>query len=165
MSRTRLEQVINEFNLYREEARGLRLEEIVERMKKNIQVQIKGKEGYFTISYIGKDPQIVTLVANKLASLFIEENLKMREQQAQGTSEFLSLELNSTRAKLEEQEKMLTEFKRKFMGELPEQRDANLRVLDQLQMQSQRINESVKGAQDRKVIMQKQLSDFELLRA
>ena len=58
---------------------------------------------------------------------------------------------------------MLTEFKRKFMGELPEQRDANLRVLDQLQMQSQRINESVKGAQDRKVIMQKQLSDFELL--
>ena len=169
MSRTRLEQVINEFNLFQKEAKSLSREEIVEVMKKNIQVQIKGKEGrgeyqgYFTISYIGKDPRIVTMVTNKLASLFIEENLKMREQQAQGTSEFLSIEMNATRARLEEQEKALTEFKRKFMGELPEQRDANLRVLDQLQLQSQRINDSLKGAQDRRVIIQKQLSDFELL--
>jgi polysaccharide chain length determinant protein (PEP-CTERM system associated) len=163
MSRTRLEQVITEFNLYREEAKSLHREEIVELMQKNIQVQIKGKEGYFTISYIGEDPRTVTLVTNKLASLFIEENLKLREQQAQGTSEFLSIELKSTKAKLEEQEKHITEFKRKFMGELPEQREANLRVLDQLQMQSYRISDSIKAAEDRKVILQKQLSDFEIL--
>jgi polysaccharide chain length determinant protein (PEP-CTERM system associated) len=103
------------------------------------------------------------MVTNKLASLFIEENLKMREQQAQGTSEFLAIELDFTKVQLEQQEKNLTEFKRKFMGELPEQRDANLRVLDQLQLQSQRINDSLKGALDRRVIIQKQLSDFELL--
>jgi len=163
MSRTRLEEVINEFNLYLEERKSLRLEEIVESMKKNIQVEIKGKEGYFTISCTGKDPKVITLVTNKLALLFIEENLKMREQQAQGTSEFLAIELNATKVKLEEQEKDLTDFKRKFMGELPEQRDANLRVLDQLQMQSQRINDGLKGAQDRRVIIQKQLSDFEML--
>ena len=86
MSRTRLEQVIQEFKLYSEEAKSLSLEEIVESMRKNIQVEIRGKEGYFTISYIGKDPKTVTMVTNKLASLFIEENLKLREQQAQGTS-------------------------------------------------------------------------------
>jgi protein tyrosine kinase modulator len=169
MSRTRLEQVINEFNLYREEAKSLRREEIVELMQKNIQVQIKGKEGrgeyqgFFTISYIGKDPRTVTLVTNKLASLFIEENLKLREQQAQGTSEFLSTELKATKAKLEEQEGIITEFKRKYMGELPEQREANLRVLDQLQMQSQRIGDSIKSAQDRKLLIQKQQQDYDML--
>jgi len=63
----------------------------------------------------------------------------MREQQAQGTSEFLTIELNITRKKLEEQERAITQFKKQNMGELPEQRDANLRVLDQLQMQYQRI--------------------------
>src|SRR4030042_5275915 len=161
MSRTRVEQVISEFRLYSEEARSLPAERVVELMRKNIQVEIKGKEGYFTISYIGKDPRTITLVTNKLASLFIEENLKFREQQAQGTSEFLMVELTATKTKLEEQEKDLTQFKKQFMGELPEQREANLRVLDQLQIQYSRIGESIRSAQDRKLILQRQTSDFE----
>jgi polysaccharide chain length determinant protein (PEP-CTERM system associated) len=162
MSRTRLEQVISEFKLYSEEAKSLSQEEIIELMRKDIQVEIKGKEGYFTISYTGKDPRIVTMVTNKLASLFIEENLKLREQQAQGTSDFLSVELNATRAKLEEQEAALTQFKKQFMGELPEQREANLRILEQLQLQSQKISDNLKAAQDRKVLIQKQLSDIKI---
>ena len=162
MSRTRLEQVISEFKLYQEETRSSSLEEIVELMRKNIRVEIKEREGYFTISYIGKDPKVVTVVTNKLASLFIEENLKLREQQAQGTSEFLSNELQATKTKLEEQEKMVTRFKTQFMGELPEQREANLRVLEQLQLQYQRNSDSLRAAQDRRLIIQKQLSDLEL---
>jgi uncharacterized protein involved in exopolysaccharide biosynthesis len=162
MSRTRLEQVISEFKLYSEESKSLSQEEIVELMRKNITVEIKGKEGYFTISYIGKDPRIVTTVTNKLASLFIEENLKLREQQAQGTSEFLSIELNAMRTKLEEQEGAITQFKKQFMAELPEQRDANLRILEQLQLQSQKISDNLKAAQDRKLIIQKQLSDMKI---
>ncbi len=163
MSRTRLEQVISEFKLYSDETKSLTLEEIVELMRRNIGVEIKGKEGYFTISYRGKDPKIVTLVTNKLASLFIEENLKLREQQAQGTSEFLSIELKANQAKLEEQEKNLTHFKRQFMGELPEQRESNLKVLEQLQFLYQRIGEALRSAQDRKLVIQKQLSDTELM--
>jgi polysaccharide chain length determinant protein (PEP-CTERM system associated) len=165
MSRTRLEQVISELKLYSEEGKSKSKEEIVELIRKNIQVEIKGKEGYFTISYIGKDPRIVTTVTNKLASLFIEENLKLREQQAQGTSEFLSVELNATKAKLDEQEKTITHFRRQYSGELPEQRDANLKVLEQLQLLYQRIGESLRSAQDRKLVIQKQLSDTELLLA
>jgi len=159
MSRTRLEQIISELGLYREEARSSSLEGIVELMRKDIQIEIR-REGYFRISYIGKDPMVVAMVTNKLASLFIEENLKLREQQAQGTSDFLSTELEATKAKLEEQEKMVARFKRQFMGELPEQRDANLRILEQLQLQYQRVSDSIRAAQDRKLFIQKQLSDL-----
>ena len=162
MSRTRLEQVIAEFKLYPGESKSLSPEEIVESMRKNIRVEIRGREGYFTISYIGKDPKIVTMVTNKLASLFIEENLKLREQQAQGTSDFLSVELNAMRTKLEEQEGTISDFKKKHMSELPEQRDANLKILEQLQLQSQKVNDNLKAAQDRKVIVQKQLSDMKI---
>jgi polysaccharide chain length determinant protein (PEP-CTERM system associated) len=164
MSRTRLEQVISEFKLY-SEAKSVSREEVVELMRKNIQVELKGKEGFFSISYIGKDPRVVTTVTNKLASLFIEENLKLREQQAQGTSEFLSVELNATKVKLDEQEKTITHFRRQYSGELPEQREANLKVLEQLQLLYQRIGESLRSAQDRKLVIQKQLSDTELLLA
>ncbi len=162
MSRTRLEQVIAELKLYSVEAKSLSQEEIIEFMRKNIQVEIKGKEGFFAISYIGGDPRIVAMVANKLASLFIEENLKLREQQAQGTSDFLSIELNAMRTKLEAQETTITDFKKQHISELPEQRDANLKILEQLQLQSQKINDNVKAAQDRKVIIQKQLSDMKI---
>ena len=162
MSRTRLEQVISEFKLYSEEAKSLGQEGAIELMRNNIEVEIKDKEGSFTISYVGQDPRIVTMVTNKLASLFIEENLKLREQQAQGTSDFLFVELNATRAKLEEQEATITAFKKQHISELPEQRDANLKVLEQLQLQSQKISDNLKAAQDRRVIIQKQLSDMKI---
>ena len=164
MSRTRLEQIIKGLNLYPEELKSSKMEGIVAMMQKKIEVQIKGRDsGYFNISYIGKDPQIVTQVTNKLASLFIEENLKLREQQAQGTSEFLSSELKATKVKLEEQEKIVSDFKKKSLGELPEQRDANLRLLDGFQAQYQRIGDSMRAAQDRKLMLEKQLAEIQAL--
>jgi len=165
MSQTRLEEVISEFKLYPEEANSKSKEEIIGLMKRNIKVELKGKEGYFNISYTGKDPRTVMRVTNKLASLFIEENLRFREQQAQGTSDFLSVELNATKAKLEEQENAILKFKRQFSGELPQQQGANTQVLQQLQLLYQRIGESLRSAQDRKLIIQKQISDTELLLA
>ena len=165
MSRTRLEQVINEFGLYKDESKNLAREEVVELMKKDIKVELPTKreeKGYFTISYIGKDPKVVTAIANRLASLFIEENLRLREQQAVGTTEFLASELTTKKAKLEELEASVTQYKRQHMGELPEQRDTNLRILEQLQNQYQRVGENLRAAQDRKLFLQKQLSDLEL---
>jgi polysaccharide chain length determinant protein (PEP-CTERM system associated) len=164
MSRTRLEQVINEFGLYKSESKNLTREEIVEKMQKDIKVELptkKEEKGYFTIGYISKDPNMATAIANRLASLFIEENLKLREQQAVGTTEFLTSELTTKKAKLEELEAAVTQYKRHHMGELPEQRDTNLKILEQLQMQYQRVGENLRAAQDRKLFIQKQLSDLE----
>ena len=165
MSRTRLEQVINEFGLYKNESQDMAREEVVALMQKDIKVELptkKEEKGFFTISYSGKDPNVVTTVANRLASLFIEENLRLREQQAVGTTEFLGNELNSTREKLEKLEELVSQYKRRHMGELPEQRDTNLKLLEQLQNQHQRAGENLRAAQDRKLFLQKQLSDLEL---
>jgi uncharacterized protein involved in exopolysaccharide biosynthesis len=164
MSRTRLEQIIAEFNLYPERAQSSSMEGIVDEMRRRIDVEIQSKEGKedsFTLSYVGQDPKVVTLVTNKLAFLFIEENLRFREQQAQGTTEFLSTELNATKAMLEKLEKAITQFKEQHMGELPEQQEANLRVLEQLRMQYDRIGDNMRTLQDRKSLFQKQLSDLE----
>ena len=165
MSRTRLEQIISELKLYQKERRHRSQEEVVALMQKNIKVELptkKDEKGFFTISYIGSDPNVTTTVANRLASLFIEENLKIREQQAVGTTEFLSNEVTSAKAKLDQMETEIAQYKRKYMGELPEQRDTNLKILEQLQSQYQRVGESLRAAQDRKLYIQKQLSDLEL---
>ncbi len=134
-------------------------------MRRNIKVELPSrrdeKQGYFTVSFIGDDPQVVTSVANRLASLFIEENLKIREQQAVGTTEFLAGELVLAKEKLDNMEAAVTRYKRQYMGQLPEQQDTNIRILEQLQTQHQRVSESLRAAQDRKLFIQRQMTDME----
>jgi polysaccharide chain length determinant protein (PEP-CTERM system associated) len=167
LSRTRLEQIISDLNLYQKERKSLSREEVVALMQKDIKIELPTKKeetkGFFTISYIGRDPNIVTTVANRLASQFIEENLKLREQQAAGTTEFLATEMAASKAKLDELETAVTQYKRQYMGELPEQRDSNIKILEQLQNQYQRISENLRAAQDRKLFLQRQMADMELL--
>jgi polysaccharide chain length determinant protein (PEP-CTERM system associated) len=165
MSRTRLETIITEFRLYEKERKHLSKEEIVELMRKNIKVELPTKrdeKGSFAISFISNDPNTATAVANRLSSLFIEENLKIREKQASGTTEFLTNELVESKAKLDQMEASVTQYKRRFMGGLPEQRDTNLKILDQMQNQNQRISESLRAAEDRKLFIQKLLADMEM---
>jgi len=158
MSRRNLEKIIEEFHLYKKEKATLSQEEIFDLMRQNIEVKVMGKDA-FTIAYMGSDPKTVMGVTNTLASLFIEENLKVREQQAEGTSEFLVSELAEAEKELEKQEKDLKEFKGKYMGALPQQMDANLRTLDRLQLELQSTNEVLRNAEDRKIFYEKQLAE------
>ena len=120
-----------------------------------------GGNNAFSIAYVGADPLIVMKVTNLLASLFIDENLRIREQQAEGTSEFLAIEHAEAKKELEKQEMALKEFKERHMGALPEQMTINLRTLDRLQIELQTINDGLKSAEDRKLLYQAQLTDLE----
>src|SRR5712691_8125238 len=127
MSRTLLSQVIEEFKLYQSEVRQYGLETVIEDMRKNVKVQTVSAAGplgksveAFSISFAHEDPMTAMKVTAKLTSQFIDENLRVREQLTQGTSEFLAQELKRAEAALETQEQAISEFKRKHMGELPQ---------------------------------------------
>ncbi|MBI2875814.1 MAG: hypothetical protein HYY20_02910, partial [Candidatus Tectomicrobia bacterium] len=160
MSRTRLQRIIDDFHLY-PAARGAKApEEIIEIMRQDIELQVKGKNS-FAISYQGQEPRMVMMVANQLASFFIEENLRVREQQAEGTREFLESQLKQLREKLMEQERAVQAYKEHYMGELPSQQDANLRMVDQLQLQLQGNQETLRGVEERKFLVERQLAGQE----
>ncbi len=181
-SRTNLERIIREFGLYGEDSIEMRggvlsrllrsaglkkadrptMEDMVERMRKDIEVKIIGADrrtggDAFSISYTGRDPVLTMEVTNTLASMFIEKNLRIREQYAEGTSEFLASELEKAKEELERQEAALRRFKEEHMGALPEQLDANLRTLDRLQLELQSVNNSLKTTLDRKTFIEEQL--------
>ena len=161
LSRTRLEKIITEFNLYPNRVKSASMESVVELMRKDIEIDFPKTEkekNSFTISYIGKDPRLVVQVTTKLASMFIEENTKRREQQAQGTTEFLGAELKTQKEKVEKAQQAITIYKSRYINELPENRDANLKVFEQLQLNSQKIGEAVRAAEDRKLIIENQLA-------
>ena len=143
LSATRLQRIIDSLNLYPEEKKKSAREDLIDRMRKDISVSVVSDFGgsqdlqAFRISYSGENSRLVAQVTNELASLFIEENLKAREQQATGTTEFLQNQLQETRQTLEAQEAKLKDFKLKHIGEMPEQQTADLQILGQLQSQLQ----------------------------
>jgi len=160
LSRTRLERIIQDFNLYPDERKTGIMEEVVEGMRKDITVQVV-KGDAFRVSYAGRDPRTVMRVTERLASLFIEENLRDREILAEGTNSFLETQLDDARRRLIEQEKKLEEYRKRFSGQLPTQTDTNLQSIQNTQLQIQAIVESLNRDKDRRLLLQRQIADVE----
>jgi polysaccharide biosynthesis transport protein len=159
LSRTRLMAIMNELDLFQEERKGTPVEAVVERMRERIEVDVirggrgRGSAEAFTISFVHEDPRMAMLTVSRMASFFIDENLRAREQQAVGTSEFLETQLQETKARLEEQEEKVKQYKLEHMGELPQQAHANLNMLTRLQEQARMNAESLRFAKDRKILL------------
>lgn len=141
LSLSNLEKIIDQFGLF-EESEGVNkdiyLEDKIEAMRRRITVnlsRVRSGADAFTISYKGGDPERVMRITNTLTSFFMDENLKLREAQAIGTSEFLDAELEKTRIKLVEREQQLSSYRMQNLGGLPDELDTNLRTLDRLQRQ------------------------------
>ena len=142
LSRSRLQALITRYGLYANLRKTEPDEVVVERMRGDIWLDLRnadtrgrGSTIAFAISYRGRDPDTVAQITNTLASFYIEENLKARERQATGTAQFLSAQLEETRARLDEQERRVSEFKKRYAGELPQQLVANMAAVEQLNTQ------------------------------
>ena len=160
-SRTSLERIIEQFNLYPEARERLPMETVVEAMRKKIQIDspTTASANTFVLSYEGADPILITKVVNALANMLIEENLKLRETQARGTAEFLSEELEKVYRELKHREEELKQYKTEHMGELPEQRDSNLAMLQRLNEEIETLQENIRSAEDRKLLLQRQIAE------
>ena len=169
LSRSRLEQLISRFGLYPDLRRRVSPEELIERMRKDIQLdlrsaEVKGTERRATIAfalrYRGSDPQTVAVVTNTLASFYIEENLKVRERQAASTSEFLRIQLEQVKAKLDQQEKQVSEFKKRYAGELPQENEVNLATLERLNTQLRLNTDNQARVLERRAILDRQMAEM-----
>jgi polysaccharide chain length determinant protein (PEP-CTERM system associated) len=160
LSRTRLEAIINDLNLYAgQQKEGVPRENIVDTMRRHIQIEVFANHNAFRISFEGDTPQMTQQVTGRLASLYINENLKIREQHATGTTEFLENELQKAKRRLDQQDAQIQKFKQEHMGALPEQQDANMRALDGLRFQQQTVSMALSAAKERKLSLEKQVSE------
>src|SRR2546427_2572608 len=173
LSRSRLEALITRFGLYPDSSKRVSAEEVIERMRGDIKLELKGVEARgqreatvaFAIKYLGGDPQTVAQVTNTLASFYIEENLKVRERQATGTAEFLKVQLEETKKRLDGQERLVSEFKRRYLGELPQQMETNLASLDRFHIQLRLNSDNQTRAMERRAALLSQLAEGDCLRS
>lgn len=155
-SRTSLEKVILEFDLYSGMREELPIEDVIEFMRRQIQIS-PTKGDVFQVSYYGSDPRKVLRVTNSLASKFIEENLKYREESASKTSEYIANELQLAKTSLDQQELAMRDYKLKFYNELPEQRKINVDRANTLQVKLQGVQNNIQELERTKIVLQEQI--------
>jgi polysaccharide chain length determinant protein (PEP-CTERM system associated) len=156
-NRENLERLIAELGLYPELRKQKSMADAVERVRRDMKVQKQG-DSIFSILFHYSDPVKTAQAANRVAELFIDDSLKQRETQAQGTSTFLESELEETKKRLEIQEGRIAAFKRAYMGQLPEQSETNLRTIETLQSKLEIDMAALDKAEQRKLYIQGQIA-------
>ncbi len=132
LSRTRLLLIIDKLHLYEDSHRQTSPDEKVERMRKDIDIELVRHGDQitaFNIFYSARNPHIAQQVTSELTDLFINENLRVRQQQSEDTTKFIGTQLENARVNLAEQEAKVREFKGEHEGELPSQEASNLQIL------------------------------------
>ncbi len=158
LSRSRLLEVITQFDLYPALRRQASPEGVVERMRRDIQLLFKevrestGRDATiaFSLRYRGRDPETVAKVTNALAALYVKENARLSEQQATGATEFLRVQLEEVKQQLDDQERRISDFKLRHSGELPDNQAANLAALERLNSQVRVISDRQLRAMERR---------------
>jgi polysaccharide chain length determinant protein (PEP-CTERM system associated) len=156
-NRENLERLIAELGLYPGLRKRGSMADAVELARRDMKVQKQG-DSIFGIVFHYTNPAKTAQAANRVAELFIDDSLKQRETQAQGTSTFLESELLETKKRLEIQEGRIAAFKRLYMGQLPEQSETNLRTIETLQSKLEIDMAALDKAEQRKLYIQGQIA-------
>jgi len=171
----RLTKIIQDNNLYPALRRTKPMSEVIDRMRRDIKVDVpddKERRGdresrsvVFTLGYAATDPGVAVRVTNTLAWLFSEGNRHMRQQQAAGATEFFDNQLRELRDRLNAQEQKITAYKEAHLGELPEQREVNIRTLERLQQQLSIARETNRRAVERRQNISQSLNELDVAAA
>lgn len=169
--RSNLEKIIQDFNLFTEpKYESMFIEDKIDELRGRITIELisrgkrpnwqwQGNEDAFSVSVEDRDPEKALKITNVLTSYVIDENLRARETEAIGTSDFIQEEMDFIRVELVEKEQKLKEYREKYMGGLPEQLDSNLRMLDRLQERLTAKQAGLLNAKNRLEILESQISE------
>lgn len=158
LSSTRLLEVIQKFGLYPELIQKRGRDAAVIEMRRQIKIQTahatSSGPSSFTLTFKAGNPKTTAAVANELANSFILKNLSNREQQVQGTTSFINDELERARADLDTQEAQLRVFRMAHLGEMPEQMNANVQAIGQLQAQYESVSDKLAQLESEKMLIE-----------
>jgi polysaccharide chain length determinant protein (PEP-CTERM system associated) len=169
LSRSRLQAIIEKLNLYAEDRGKKHIEDLVERLRDSIDVSlmqpmagsVDRQPPGFHVNVTFNDPGIAQQICTEISSMFMEQNSVSRIDQATDTSKFLTKEVEDAKAKLDEQDAKLAQFKRQYLGSLPEEQQSNLSLLTALNTQLEAATQAVGRAQQDKAFNESLLNQQE----
>jgi succinoglycan biosynthesis transport protein ExoP len=128
LSRDRLRELIERFNLYPELRRQGSLDEVLTQARQDIQWKPNGPEQVsgrsktvtFTLTYTGDERQQVSEVTNAVAGFYASYNGQMRSAEAQTATGYYKSQLDTARARANETQVKLNSFVTANQSQLPQ---------------------------------------------
>lgn len=173
MTRSNLMQIVDTYGLYVRQRKLETTEEILERMRRDIKLDlvtadvIDRRSGNrtsaaiaFTLSFDSESPEKAQKVANELVSLYLNENLKNRKHQVEETSSFLAEEAARLSAHISEIEGRLAEFKKRNAGRLPQLAQLNMQLADRADSELADVDRQLLGLEERRFYLEAQLAEM-----
>ncbi|HYY69227.1 MAG TPA: Wzz/FepE/Etk N-terminal domain-containing protein [Terriglobales bacterium] len=166
LSRTRLQHLVEQFGLYKEDARRVPMEKLVERLRKSIKVRAlnpmpgtRSQEmpGFYVEVTLG-EARLAQRICAEILSMFMEQNSRVRQQQAEETTQFLTKQLDEAKAKLDDQDAKLAAFQRRYTGELPEHQQTSLTLLMSMTPQLETVTQALNQARQEKTFTESLLN-------
>jgi len=169
LSRSRLQPIIEKLNLYAEDRNKRHMEDLVDRLRQSIDVSLMEpmpgsmdrQPPGFHVSVTFNDARIAQQICTEITSMFMEQNAIRRTQQANVTTQFLTQEVEEAKHKLDEQDAKLAQFKRQYLGSLPEEQQSNLSLLTGLYTQLEAATQALSRAQQDKAFNETLLNQQE----
>ncbi len=158
LSRSRLEPIIRQFGLFPKDATRKPMEYLVAELQKAIEVtpilpmaetRANNLPGFY-VNVTLNDPRTAQQVCNTITSMFIEENVHLRQQHSEDTTQFLAQQLTEAKAKLDDQDGKLAAFKTRYLGSLPDEQKTNLDLLAGLTSQLDAATQALARAEQDK---------------
>jgi polysaccharide biosynthesis transport protein len=172
LTTTQLAALIEQFTLYADQRETKTMDEIIAIMRSEIKLEPVSVEIAdrrtgrtatatiaFTLSYEGKDPGKVQKVANTITTLFLEEDLKVRKDQASSTYEFLEREMERVQRDVAEYENRLATFKQQHVNTLPELYQVNMQALENVQRTIDRTRENLRSLREKESTLEAELAN------
>ena len=175
LSRSSLEPVIRQFKLYSADINKKSMDELVARLQDAIEVTpiaplaetgAKDLPG-FSVSVTLDDPHRAQDVCAQVTSMFIQASNGDTIARSQQVTQFLTQQLAEAKRSLDEQDAKLAAFKSRYLGALPDDEQANLNVLAELNTQLDASSQALARAQQDKTfaesLLQQQLAQLQPL--
>lgn len=160
LSRTSLERIIGEFDLYPELRQTYVMEEVVRRMAEKITTDVSvSRNDAFIVGFTADDPFKAQQVAERLGQLFIDQSLSYRTSLIEVTTAFLDTQLEEKRRELQDVEQRLANYQRQHAGELPSQQMANIQHLQNANLRVQAAVDTINRARERRLTLERQIAD------
>jgi polysaccharide chain length determinant protein (PEP-CTERM system associated) len=158
LSRSRLEPIIHQLGLYPKDINGKPMEELVAKLQKAIEVtpimpmaetRASNLPGFY-VNVTLDNPRTAQEVCTTVTSMFIDENLHLRQQHSEDTTQFLAQQLADAKAKLDEQAAKLAAFESRNLNTLPDEAKTNVNLLTGLTSQLDAATQALARAQQDK---------------
>jgi succinoglycan biosynthesis transport protein ExoP len=165
ISRPVLTNIIQTYNLYPDDRKRLPIEDIIETMRRDINVgqtvglgRTSNRSGAaFSVSFSYSDKRIATKVCSDLISRFVDESVNAQFSSSTLTTAFLDDQVRAAKDALDEIDKKLTSFRGRYMGQMPDQAQMLMTRVSNLEQSIQNINSSLNRVNQEKLQLETNL--------